>query len=120
MERRTDVRGCAAVKKLRVTVDIPFERLDQSEPVEVEIAAPQTAKISVAPDGAASSHLAPEGGADVPPEVLAVIVATASQVLERAVRVHRIRYRDPVAAAASAAWAQQGRVAIMTSRMPRR
>lgn len=106
------------MKKLRITVDIPFERLDQREPVEIELSAPQTAKISVAPDVAGAIQPAMEAGDSVPPDVLAVIVATAAQVLERPIRVHRIRYRGDHAA--SAAWAQQGRVAIMTSRMPRR
>jgi hypothetical protein len=108
------------MKKLRITVDIPFERLDQSDPVEIEVSAPQTATISVAPEAALSARPVSGPGDEVPPDVLAVIMATAAQVLERPIRVHRIRYRDQVVSAASAAWAQQGRVAIMTSRMPRR
>jgi hypothetical protein len=104
------------VKKLRITVDIPFERLDQPEPVEIEVSAPPTAKISVEPGGAVSVQ--PASGDDVPPDVLAVIMATAAQMLGSPIRVHRIRYRGDHGAAAG--WTQQGRVAIMTSHTPRR
>jgi hypothetical protein len=104
------------VKKLRVTFNIEFDPIDQPEPIEIEISGPSSAKISVAPEAAVSTQSAAALGEGVPPEVLAVIVATAAQVLEGPVRVHRIRYRTDTA---SAAWAQQGRMAIMTSRTVR-
>jgi hypothetical protein len=66
---------------------------------------------------AESTHPASEAGAGVSPEVLAEIMATVSQALERPIRVHRIRYREQ---ATEAAWARQGRVEIMTSHRPKR
>jgi hypothetical protein len=102
---------------------IVFQRIDQPKPTETpavpQRSAPPTAKASSAPGVAESKH--PAGGAGagegVSPEVMAVIVATVSQTLERPIRVHRIRYR---AQATEAAWARQGRVEIMTSHRIRR
>jgi hypothetical protein len=99
---------------------IVFQRIDQPKATETpavpQRSAPPTAKSSSAPGVAESAH--PAGGGDgVSPEVMAVIVATVAQTLERPIRVHRIRYREQ---AHEAAWARQGRVAIMTSHTPRR
>jgi hypothetical protein len=98
-----------------------FQRIDQPKPTETSAvpqrSAPPTAKASSAPGVAESTHPASGAADGVPPEVLAVIVATVSQALERPIRVHRIRYREQ---GHEAAWARQGRVAIMTSHTPRR
>jgi hypothetical protein len=100
---------------------IVFQRIDQPKPTESpavpQKSAPPTAKASKAPGVAESTHPATGASDGVPPEVLAVIVATVSQALERPIRVHRIRYHTQ---ANEAAWARQGRVAIMTSHSPKR
>lgn len=98
-----------------------FQRIDQPKPTETpavpQRSAPPAAKASAAPGVAQSAHPAGEAGAGISPEVLAVIMATVSQALERPIQVHRIRYREQ---ATEAAWARQGRVEIMTSHRPKR
>jgi hypothetical protein len=111
------VTGILVVFLALVTVSLALSLLNFADARlqrrELRRTAPQPQPVAQAPaePAGASAELSPE----LSPELVAVVAATANEILGRPVRVTRIRYHR----GAPGSWSQQGRLTVMAGHRPR-